>query len=114
MYVSTAREETYANENTVATLRGGKEVHVWFTKAGRLFEEWVLDQFLKVERQRLNYFSTNDYARRRSSNQLRQGSDQQVARAVADGKRRGSEVGTLAPAVPSTHIGSQLPGQEIR
>lgn len=80
---------------------------MWFAKAGRLFEEWVLDQFLKVERQRLNYFSTNDYARRRTSNQLRQGRDQQVARAVADGKRRGSEVGTLAPAVPSTHIGSQ-------
>eukprot|EP00889_Picochlorum_renovo_P006318 jgi/Picre1/33348/NNA_008672.t1 len=68
-----------------------------FTKGGRLFQEWVLDTYVKVERQRLNYLRRK--MRRSALGPLRQ--------AVAHGRRKGSEVGTEAAEVPASHIGSR-------
>ena len=73
-----------------------------FTKAGRLFQEWVLDTYVKVERQRLNYLKSDDFRRKKRGSVL--GSLQQ---AVKEGKRKGAEAGTEVAEVPASHIGSR-------
>jgi len=73
-----------------------------FLHGGRLFQEWVLDTFVKVERQRLNYLKSDDFRRKK----MRSSVLGCVKQALIDGKRKGSEAGTEAVEVPASHIGS--------
>eukprot|EP00889_Picochlorum_renovo_P007393 jgi/Picre1/34423/NNA_001892.t1 len=73
-----------------------------FTKGGRLFQEWVLDTYVKVERQRLNYLKTDEFRRK-----MRRSALGPLRQAVAHGRRKGSEAGTEAAEVPASHIGSR-------
>jgi len=51
--------------------RPAGEEHSLIRHAGRLFEEWILDSFLKVERQRLDFFKTDTFQQRCRSTILR-------------------------------------------
>eukprot|EP00889_Picochlorum_renovo_P006425 jgi/Picre1/33455/NNA_008779.t1 len=73
-----------------------------FTKGGRLFQEWVLDTYVKVERQRLNYLKTDEFRRK-----MRRSALGPLRQAVAHGRRKGSEAGIEAAEVPASHIGSR-------
>ena len=82
--------------------RPGMEVHANFTRGGRLFQEWVVDTYVKVERQRLNYFKSDEFRTR-----MRRSALGHLQQAVREGKRKGSEAGTQAAEVPASHIGSR-------
>jgi len=77
------------------------DVHANFTKAGRLFQEWILDTYVKMERRRINYFKTAQFNRRRRRSALKL-----LQKEVRQGQRSGSEAGREAMEVPSKHIGS--------
>ena len=78
------------------------DAHADFTKGGRLFQEWVLDTYVKVERQRLNYLKTDEFRRK-----MRRSVLGPLRQAVAHGRRKGSEAGIEAAEVPASHIGSR-------
>ena len=71
-----------------------------FRRASRLFQEWVLEGFIKVESERVGYFRTNDYQGKARSCIL-----QGMVDALRAGETDAAKTGKIQ-VLPSSHVGS--------